>query len=127
MKQAQADKPEYAAIRRVIAAIPAGSVASYGEVAERALLPRRARLVGRVLRDAGAAVKLPWHRVLRADGKIAFPPGSRGYREQRQRLLSEGVTVVSGRVDIARFGWQRNLDAELWAFPEPSRTAVRSG
>ena len=123
MKQAQAEKPEYAAIRRVIAAIPAGRVASYGEIAERASLPRRARLVGRVLREAGAAVKLPWHRVLRADGKIAFPAGSRGYREQRQRLLSEGVTVVAGRVDISRFGWQRNLDAELWACPEPRRRA----
>ena len=115
MKQAQADKPEYAAIRRVIAAIPAGRVASYGEIAERALLPRRARLVGRVLRDAGAAVALPWHRVLRADGKIAFPAGSRGYREQRQRLIAEGVVVLAGRVDLARFGWQRDLDAELWS------------
>jgi methylated-DNA-protein-cysteine methyltransferase-like protein len=110
--------PEHAAIRRTVAAIPRGRVASYGEVAERAGLPRRARLVGRVLGDAGPAAKLPWHRVLRSDGRIAFPAGSRAHREQRARLIDEGVRVVNGRVDIARFGWQRNLDAELWAPPD---------
>ena len=114
MTQNSVAKPEHAAIRRAIAAIPHGCVASYGEIAARAGLPRRARLVGRVLRDAGDAAQLPWHRVLRADGRIAFPAGSRGYREQRARLLDEGVRVVSGRVDLNRFGWQRNLDAELW-------------
>jgi methylated-DNA-protein-cysteine methyltransferase-like protein len=51
---------------------------------------------------------------LRADGRIAFPPGSRAFREQRARLLDEGVAVKSGRVDLARHGWQRNLDQELW-------------
>ncbi len=107
--------PEHAAILRAIAAIPRGRVASYGEIALRAGLPRRARLVGRVLRDAGPAAKLPWQRVLRSDGRIAFPPGSRGHREQRQRLLSEGVIVLKGKVDLKRFGWQRDLDAEVWA------------
>jgi methylated-DNA-protein-cysteine methyltransferase-like protein len=119
MTQARNDKtaenPRHAAIRRVIAAIPRGRVTSYGEIAARAGLPRRARLVGRVLGDAGADAKLPWHRVLRADGRIALPAGSRGYREQRQRLIAEGVVVAGGRVDLSRFGWQRNLDAELWS------------
>ncbi len=108
-------KPEYGTIRRIIAAIPRGRVASYGEIAARAGLPRRARLVGRVLGDdAGEAAKLPWHRVLRADGRFAFAPGSRAFREQRARLLEEGVSVKSGRIDLALFGWQRNLDEELW-------------
>jgi len=116
MTQERVAKPDHIAIRRTIAAIPRGRVASYGEIAARAGLPRRARLVGRVLKDAGDVARLPWHRVLRADGRIAFPPGSRAYREQRQRLVAEGVLVVSGRVDLSRFGWQRNLDAELWRF-----------
>jgi methylated-DNA-protein-cysteine methyltransferase-like protein len=119
MKSVPAEaKPEHAAILRVIASIPQGRVASYGEIAARAGLPRRARLVGRVLREAGAGKALPWHRVLRSDGRFAFAPGSRGFREQRQRLLGEGVMVLNGRVDIDRFGWQRNLDAELWAPPK---------
>ena len=110
--------PEHAAIRRVIAAIPRGRVASYGEIAARAGLPRRAHLVGRVLREAGAGAKLPWQRVLRADGRIAFPPASKGFREQRARLLEEGVIVRNGRVNLERFGWQRDLDAQIWAFAD---------
>ncbi|HSN01019.1 MAG TPA: MGMT family protein [Rudaea sp.] len=106
--------PEHEAILRVIHAIPRGRVTSYGEVAARARLPRRARLVGRVL-GAYSVLKLPWQRVLRSDGRIAFPRGSSGYREQRALLIEEGVIVRNGRVDLSRFGWQRNLDAELWA------------
>lgn len=109
-------KSEHAAIARTIAAIPRGRVASYGEIAARAGLPRHARLVGRVLGDAGAEAKLPWHRVLRADGRFAFKPGSRAFREQRARLIDEGVVVKAGRVDLDIFGWQRNLDAEIWRF-----------
>jgi methylated-DNA-protein-cysteine methyltransferase related protein len=122
---AQAPRDE-AAILRVIRSIPAGCVASYGEIAERAGLPRRARLVGRVLRDSPGGIDLPWHRVLRSDGRIAFPPGSRGFREQVRRLAAEGVLVVRGRVDMARSGWDRNLDAVLWAPPGRARkTAAR--
>jgi methylated-DNA-protein-cysteine methyltransferase-like protein len=106
--------PEHAAILRVIRSIPRGRVTSYGEIAARAGLPRRARLVGRILGDY-STLKLPWQRVLRADGRIAFPAGSRGHREQRALLLDEGVIVRNGRVDVSRFGWQRDLDAELWA------------
>jgi len=108
------DRPEHAAIKRVIASIPRGNVSSYGEIAARAGLPRRARLVGRVLGDAGPAAKLPWHRVLRSDGRIAFPPGSKAFREQRTRLIEEGVIVRSGKIDLVRYGWQRDLDAQLW-------------
>ena len=72
-------------------AIPPGRVASYGEVAARAG-ERSARLVGYVLRTDGA--DLPWHRVLRSDGRFAAPSAS----EQRARLLEEGVEVLDGRV-----------------------------
>ncbi len=102
-------------ICRVIKSIPRGRVASYGEIAARAGLPRRARLVGHVLREAGENVALPWHRVVRVDGCLAFVPGSVEFIEQRRRLSAEGVEVKGRRVDIRRFGWQRDLDAELWA------------
>jgi len=111
---AAAIPPEHAAILRVIRAIPRGRVTSYGEIAARAGLPRRARMVGRILGDY-SAMKLPWQRVLRSDGRIAFSTGSRGWHEQRALLIDEGVAVRNGRVDLARFGWQRELDAELWA------------
>jgi methylated-DNA-protein-cysteine methyltransferase-like protein len=121
MKSVKSEVPprDHAGIVNTIRAIPRGSVASYGEVAARAGLPGRARLVGRVL---GEVSGLPWFRVLRSDGRIAFPPGSRGFREQVRQLAGEGVLVVRGRVDIARFGWDRNLDVALWAPPpEPAR------
>ena len=107
-------RPHQAAICRTIAAIPWGRVASYGEIATRAGLPRRARLVGRVLHETPAGMKLPWHRVLRADGRIAFAPGSPEFREQVCRLAAEGVLSRNGRVDLGRHGWERNLDDFLW-------------
>ncbi|MGA9422138.1 MAG: MGMT family protein [Rhodanobacteraceae bacterium] len=112
--------PDHAGILRAIAAIPRGCVASYGEIAERAGLPGRARLVGHVLRVTPAHPSLPWHRVIRADGRVAFPVGSRPHREQLRRLAREGVRPAAGRIDMRRFGWQRDLDldAQLWG-PSP--------
>lgn len=106
---------EQRGICEVILAIPRGRVASYGEIAARAGLPRRARLVGRVLREAGEGMALPWHRVVRADGCLAFAKGSAAFIEQRLRLSKEDVEVRGRRVVMSRFGWQRDLDAELWA------------
>jgi methylated-DNA-protein-cysteine methyltransferase-like protein len=93
--------------------IPAGSVASYGQVAELAGVARGARLVGRVLGRYGDA-GLPWHRVLLASGRIAFERASPAYAKQRERLLAEGVSVDSGRVDMRRFRWQPDLDELIW-------------
>jgi methylated-DNA-protein-cysteine methyltransferase related protein len=101
----------YRAIWAAVAAIPRGSVLSYGRVAALAGLPRGARQVGRALKAAPAARALPWFRVVGAGGRIAFPPGSRNFREQRRRLLAEGLVVVNGRV---RLPPARNLDALLW-------------
>lgn len=108
----------------MIASIPRGRVGSYGQVADRAGLPRRARLVARVLRETPDDVGLPWFRVLRADGRIAFPPGSPGFREQVRRLAAEGVRVRNGRVDLALHGWERNLDDLLWG---PAAIAASTG
>lgn len=78
-------------VRDVVAGIPSGQVLSYGQVAARAGL-RSARQVGRIL--AGDSDDLPWHRVLRADGRCAPHLAT----EQLARLRAEGVTVVDGRV-----------------------------
>ena len=100
--------------RRILAAvraIPRGQVAGYGEVARLAGLPGRARLAARVL-AANEDPALPWHRVLRADGRIAFPEGSQGWRVQCRRLSAEGVRVENGRVRRAR--GPADLDAAIW-------------
>ncbi|NZA28094.1 MGMT family protein [Luteimonas sp. SJ-92] len=107
MDQLSAEARILAAIR----AIPRGRVAGYGEVARRAGLPGRARLVARILAGNGDDA-LPWHRVLRSDGRIAFAENSRGWREQARRLRAEGVEVVRGRVRMVRP--DADLDAALW-------------
>lgn len=104
----------HAAIFEAVARIPRGRVASYGEIAARAGLPGRARMVGKVLGLAPDGMELPWFRVLRSDGRIAFAPRTKPYREQRARLIEEGVRVLAGKVDIKVFGWERDLDRELW-------------
>mgnify|MGYP002713068251 CR=1 FL=1 len=107
-----------ARIYAAIAAIPPGRVASYGAIAARAGLPGRARLVGRLLGEVPEGMELPWFRVLRANGQIALPPGSRGFREQCRRLRAEGVEVRNGRVPLSRFGLDGDLDHALWGLPE---------
>ena len=72
-----------------VRAIPVGFVRTYGDID-----PRAPRLVGRVL--ATTRERLPWHRVVRADGSI--PMG----RRQRDLLAKEGVPMRGDRVDLRR-------------------------
>jgi methylated-DNA-protein-cysteine methyltransferase-like protein len=112
-----ADTPAERSRRLILAAvrgIAPGQVAGYGEVARRAGLPGRARLVAKVL-SAGDEPGLPWHPVLRSDGRVAFPAGSPGFDEQVQRLRAEGVQVEAGRVRGQRAA--PTLDEMLWAPP----------
>jgi methylated-DNA-protein-cysteine methyltransferase-like protein len=94
--------------------IPRGSVASYGQVAELAGIPRGARQVGWALRQLPRGDDLPWHRVITAQGRIAFPKGSAAFRRQRDLLRAEDVAVLAGRVDMQKYRWQPDLDELLW-------------
>lgn len=97
-----------------VAALPPATVASYGEIARRAGLPRRARWVASALRAAPAVRALPWHRVVRADGRIAFPPGSEAFHRQKCLLEAEGLRIAgNGRVLFADTG-AIDLDRVLW-------------
>ena len=100
-------------IWKAVAEIPYGEVASYGGIARRAGAPRRARFVGHALKVAPDALKLPWHRVLNAQGRISLPAGSKAHRQQRRLLEEEGVVFRNGRADVSRSG-NLDLDALLW-------------
>ena len=76
----------------VLRALVPGEVVSYGDVAEDAGFPGRARAVGRLL--ATTDVEVPWWRVVTAGGRLV--PGHE--TEQAQRLRAEGVGVAHGRV-----------------------------
>jgi methylated-DNA-protein-cysteine methyltransferase related protein len=92
-------------IWRIVHSIPAGKVASYGDVAKHAGLPRGARLVGRALSNLPGDSTLPWHRVINSRGTISFPQGSPQYREQRERLLAEGIIFRNEKIDWKKFAW----------------------
>ena len=99
----------YQRIWRTVLAIPEGRVASYGQIADLAGLPRRARLVGRALGEVPDDLAIPWYRVLRSDGRIAFPVGSPQAERQKQRLQEEEVVVLNNRVRLSEFGWKPDL------------------
>ena len=92
-------------IWQIVYQIPAGRVASYGQIAALAGLPRRARQVGNVLRNLPKPTTLPWHRVCNSQGRLSLPEGSASYREQKDRLESEGIVFDRGRIALARYGW----------------------
>ena len=101
-------------IWETIADIPSGCVANYGQVAEIAGIPRGARQVAYALRHSPPEMDLPWHRVIRSSGKSAFDPNSRAFRRQRDRLAEEGIVMLNGKVDMAKYRWQPDLDELLW-------------
>ena len=89
MAALSADPSASAKILAAIRAVPRGTVAGYGHIARRAGLPGRARMVARLL-AGNEDPTLPWHRIVRSDGRIAFPAGSAEFDEQVQRLRAEG-------------------------------------
>ena len=99
--------------------IPEGRVASYGQIAELAGVPRGARQVGYALKHVPDDLEVPWHRVLRSSGRLAFESGTRAYRKQAGLLAEENVPVLKGRVDLKKYRWQPDLDELLW---KPSST-----
>lgn len=93
-------------VYRVLAAVPAGRVITYGQLAELAGLPGAARMVGRILGNLPGKTQLPWHRVINAAGKISLAEDSPGFDLQKTRLQDEGVVLDNNRVSLKNFNWQ---------------------
>src|ERR1700722_17743178 len=96
-----------AAICAVIRRIPKGWVATYGQVAAMAGLPRRARLVGTVLQNLDPKAKIPWHPVVNAKGEVSLSVSRNGSDALQQRLLKKEAVEfdASNRIDLKRFRW----------------------
>ncbi|HSV56252.1 MAG TPA: MGMT family protein [Magnetospirillaceae bacterium] len=93
-------------IRAVLKSIPRGRVVSYGEAAARAGVLNGGRTTARILHACSRADGLPWHRVVRSDGRIALLRGN-GFELQKTLLEAEGVVVSpDGRVDLERHRWR---------------------
>lgn len=94
-----------------ILSIPAGRVASYGQIATIAGNHRSARQVGRILHSMSTKYELPWHRVVNSKGEIVLFKADR----QRELLEEEGVDVDSrGRIDMKKFRWEGPADDMDW-------------
>ena len=97
----------YPKIYAVVSRIPKGRVATYGQVAVLAGLPRQARLVGYAMHALPAGSDVPWHRVVNAAGKISLRSDGLGHDElQAQLLRREGVRFVKDAIPLARYRWQ---------------------
>ena len=96
----------YQRIYDVVNRIPKGRVATYGQVAYLAGIPRHARQVGYALSALQDGQKVPWHRVINAQGacstgRIALPSD-----KQQRMLVAEGVEFNErGRCDLQRYLW----------------------
>ena len=97
----------YRKIYAVVARIPRGRVATYGQVAALAGLPRQARLVGYALNVLPAGSPLPWHRVVNAKGQISLRRDGLGHDQiQRQLLKREGVRWRGDAISLAEQQWR---------------------
>ncbi|MGK0498538.1 MAG: methylated-DNA-protein-cysteine methyltransferase-like protein [Oceanicoccus sp.] len=92
-------------IWQVVSQIPRSYIASYGQVAAQAGLPRAARLVGTVMKNLPADSKLPWHRVVNAQRKISLAVGTENYQRQKRRLIAEGVIFSGETIDKQHCYW----------------------
>ena len=94
-------------ILTVVSLIPVGKVATYGQIAQLAGLPKHARLVGYVLKHIDAGADLPWYRVINSQGKISLGKlDDDGANVQQQKLLAEGEAVIAGKIDLKKYQWK---------------------
>lgn len=106
MKDAANSEKSYQRVWAVVARIPYGRVATYGQVARLAGLGQRARLVGYALHRTPKELRLPWHRVVNAKGEISFASDQANFREQRRRLEGEGIKFLGPRMELERYRWR---------------------
>ena len=109
-------KPHYAQIWQTTQLIPQGKIACYGQIADLAGLPGKARLVGKALgcvpESGWRGRAVPWYRVINAQGKISFPVSSKYFEKQKQLLQDEQVVIIGAKIKLTEFQWQPDL-AEL--------------
>lgn len=93
--------------------IPRGKVSTYGQIARLIGSPRSARYVGWALRGNSEPVKVPCHRVVFKDGRLAEGYAFGGEETQRALLEEEGVAFIDeSHVDMDACLWNPERDAQ---------------
>jgi methylated-DNA-protein-cysteine methyltransferase-like protein len=86
--------------------IPPGKVATYGQLAFMAGMPRGARMAGRAMKNAPLDLDIPCHRVVNAAGEMAPDHVFENHRHQRSMLEAEGVIFKSnGKINMKLCLW----------------------
>jgi methylated-DNA-protein-cysteine methyltransferase-like protein len=102
----------YERIYEMTRRIPAGQVATYGQIAHLVGMPKGARQVGYAMAALGRGAPrhdVPWHRVVNGKGESSVGG------EQIERLRSEGIEFdAKGRIDLRRYGWQNSIEGGLF-------------
>ena len=104
--------PNYARIYSVVKRVPRGRVATYGQIAVLAGMPRHARQVGYALNKLPEGERVPWYRIINSQGRISARsrPGSDDF----QRILLEGEGVgfdIRGKVSLEKYGWKPRVQS----------------
>ena len=96
----------YSQILEVVALVPLGKVATYGQIAQLAGLPKHARLVGYALKNLDQTSEIPWHRIINAQGKVSTHHlNQAGENIQLNRLMDEGVIMLNGKINLKKYQW----------------------
>ncbi len=97
----------YKEIYEIVAEIPEGQVATYGQIAWMIGRPRAARVVGCAMKRAPRQLNLPCHRVVNRSGEMAPPHVFGGEDVQRSLLEDEGVVFLeNGCIDMEKCQWR---------------------
>lgn len=97
-------------VYEIVARIPPGNVATYGQIAALLGEPKGARTVGWAMQNAPSHLNLPCHRVVNKSGTLAPDYAFGGAENQRTMLEKEGITFQSnGRINMERHLWRLSI------------------
>lgn len=93
-------------IYKIVSKIPYGKVATYGQIATLCGNPYYARAVGNALHKNPNPQKIPCYRVVNSKGKLTENFAFGGLKVQSDLLISEGIEVIDGKVDLEKYQWR---------------------
>jgi methylated-DNA-protein-cysteine methyltransferase-like protein len=100
----------YRRVYQIVLQIPAGRVATYGQIARLAGMAGHARQVGYALHNLPDNSNVPWQRVINARGQISFPPESLQRHIQQTILVSEGIRFDGNdTVSLKWYQWKPDI------------------
>jgi methylated-DNA-protein-cysteine methyltransferase-like protein len=115
MKTSKTQTPVYEQIYELVRQIPAGKVATYGQIATLLGKPGHARQIGYALYRVEVDADIPWHRVVNAAGMISQSPQRQG-NDDLQRLLLEEEEITfnaQGKLDLRHYRWHPELPPSI--------------